>query len=96
MSIQKFTTALLLSVSLIYFCAADCMISKPQIISSNSMERSLTGAAKSDNPQSQRHEYPEVNQSANGVTLILDNIKKEVSSHYTGALPQNWPVYRRA
>lgn len=95
MIIQKFTTALLLSASIIYFCAADCMISKPQIISSNSIEKRLTGSREIDNYQSKGQVNSGINRSVCGITIILDNIKEGVLSHYTGMLPQNQTMYRR-
>ena len=96
MTIQKFTTALLLSVSLIYFCAADCMINKPQIVSSNSIENSITGAHENDAHKAKDNENSRINRSAYGVVPILYNIKKEVVRHYTGMLPQKQDVYHRA
>lgn len=96
MTIQKFMTALLLSISLIHFCAADCMTNKPQIVSANSIENSLTGAQEINNPQAKGQGASGIKRSAYGVVPMLDNIKEEVVKHYTGMLNQKQEIYRRA
>lgn len=83
MTIQKFMTALLLSASLIYFCASDCTMNKPQIVSANSIENSLTGSQDSDNNKAKNHGVSGTKRSAYGVVPMLDNIKEEVVRHYT-------------
>lgn len=104
MSIQKFATALLLSVSLIYFCAADCTINKPQDISSSSVVTALPAdlstnedsKSDNDNQPSKGNTHTAMNHSADGVILTFTGIKEKVKKHYTGMLTQNQATYQKA